>query len=344
MKKERIHVKGKWVKVALMIVVGAFITSSCNRDSETFEGPDLNDLYGEFMVLQDFGVSSPSIDFSTGATVFFTAQFSRITDWTIRISHASNGSVKVITGRSRIIDATNATWDGSTTIFPVFDVGSCSAELFVDADSSTHQSSVTVRGTLKPNGTVISDFESAIDPKWNLFVQSGANMSFRTEDKITAPVGSKYFDMGGEVNWDWLIGLFDVPATAMGSNGFDLTSNPDDLYFNVVLNRPDSLPNGFVLFRFSEDENGDGNFNESSEDQYAVEIRDFDPGWNIVSIKYSDLQFLVNGVPTDPNGNGVKNPDKLHTVSCLFLADPNSGYAQVLMDYMVFTTGGPLKL
>jgi len=332
------------MKRFLIILALSAVVSSCNRSEETFEGPDLVDIYGEFGIIQDFGVSAESVDFSSGSTVYFTAEFTKLTDWQISITHPTSGSVKIIEGRSRTLNASNASWDGTTTIFPVFETGNCIAELYISDDSSTHTVSLNVTGTRNLDGTVISDFETAIDPNWTLFVQSGANMSFRTDNQLTAPVGAKYFDMGGEVNWDWLIGLFDVPGTAVGNDGFNLTSNPDDLYFNVVMYRPDTLPNGFVLFRFSEDEDGDGNFNESSEDQYAVEVRDFKQGWNIVSIKYSDLQFLVDGVPADPNGNGVKNPDRLHTVSCLFLADPNSGYAQVLMDYMVFTNGQPLKL
>jgi len=31
-------------------------------------------------------------------------------------------------------------------------------------------------------------------------------------------------------------------------------------------------------------------------------------------------------------------------VSCLFLANPASGYAKMDMDYLVFTTSGPAKL
>ena len=77
---------------------------------------------------------------------------------------------------------------------------------------------------------------------------------------------------------------------------------------------------------------------------YALELKDLDPGWQIVSIKYADLIALENGQPTTPRGNALHNPDKLHTLSCLFLANPATGYSQVLMDFVVFTNDGPLKL
>ncbi|MCB9245057.1 MAG: hypothetical protein H6606_01390 [Flavobacteriales bacterium] len=329
-----------------LILLGIFILAftQCTRTEDPFEGPSMAEIYGEFAIMEDFAASTASIDFSTGQEMYFTARFSRMTSWKIEITSSGSGSRKIIEGRSRVLDASNASWDGSTTVFPVFKPGQCTAVLTVEADSSTHQASVNVTGGLIPGGKVVSDFETPIDPKWTLFVQTGANMSFKPESKIAAPVGAQYFDMGGAVAWDWLIGLFHVPQSAMGADGFDLPENADQVYFNVVLYRPDTLRNGFLLFRFSEDENGDGTFTEASEDQYAVEVHDMDPGWNIVSFKYADLQYLINGSPATPKGNGVKNPDKLNMLSCLLLADPSSGYAQVLMDYMVFTIGEPLKL
>lgn len=328
---------------AIVLAMIGFFFSACDRVTE-FEGPDLNDIYGDFAVLEDFKVSKAQVDFSSNERVHFNARFSTITNWTIEIKSLTTGGIKVIEGRSKVIDASNATWDGSTTVFPRLGIGNCSVILRLDADSSMHEASIQVTGLLQPQGKLIADFETPLNPAWKFFVQNGANMSFRIDSKINAPEGGKYFDMGGTVNWDWLIGMFDIPASSMGSSGFDLSTNPDEVYFNALIYRPDSLPNGFLLLRFSEDENGDGKFNESNEDQYAVELREFEPGWNIVSIKYSDLQYLVNGTPASPKGNGVQNPDKLNMVSCLFLANPASGYAQVLMDYMVFTTGAPLKL
>lgn len=326
-----------------LIALTLLFSASCQR-IELFEGPDLIEIYGDFTVLEDFSASQSSVDFSTNESVYFTARFSTITNWTLEITSDESESVKIIEGRSKELTASNALWDGTTSKFPVFQPGKCTATLFLEGDSSEHSLTIDVTGSRQPEGLLIADFEGNLNPAWRFFVQSGADMSFRIESKVPAPVGGKYFDMGGTVNWDWLIGMFDIPNTAMNGGSFGLPNNPDDVYFNAVVYRPDSLPNGFLLLRFSEDDNGDGKFNESNEDQYAVEFRDFEPGWHIISFKYSDLEYLINGAPADPKGNGVRNPDKLNMVSCLFLANPASGYAQVLMDEMIFTVGGPLKL
>lgn len=331
------------MKYISIIIFGLFFTLvSCERSTEP-EGPALEDLFGEFTILENLEASQPTVDYGSGESVFFTASFSKITNWELTIK-GSNGAEKLITGSSKELDATNATWDGSTSIFPSFSPGSCSVDLLILEDSTIQSTSVTMSSSRTQSGIIVADFESGIDPNWNIFAQTGANMSFTIENTGLVPQGNFYYDMGGEVGWDWLIGLMDFPATAYGANGFDLGTNANDIYFNVVINNPPGISNAITLFQFREDENGDGSFTEASEDMYAVELKGLDEGWQIISMKYSDLQSLVNGAPSDPNGNGVHDPDKLHMLSCLFLADPNSGYSQTLMDYVVFTIGEPLRL
>ena len=329
--------------ITFALVLFAF--TSCERE-ENSEGPNLDDLFGEFKVLDNFEVSAASVDFSTGEQVFFTSRFSTISAWEITIESTTSDAKKVIEGRSKVIDASNSIWDGSASDFPSFGTGLCTVTLLVLENSSKQSKDVTVTGARVPNGIVVANFENGINPDWTLFKQAGANMSFVTRDTGVVPEGSKYLDMGGEVDWDWLIGLIDFPATAYGVNGFGLNSNPTDLYFNLILRKKPGLTNGIILFQFKEDENEDGTFTESSEDMYSVEVKgkDLTDDWSVYSIKYTDLKALVNGAPSTPNGNGQHNPDMLHTLSCLFLADPSSGYSQADMDLLIFTEGEALKL
>jgi len=81
---------------------------------------------------------------------------------------------------------------------------------------------------------------------------------------------------------------------------------------------------------------------------YSIELKHggdegLQAGWQTISVRYSDLTALVNGSPATPNGNGILEPHKLMEVRTLFLADPNSGYSQTFMDYMIFTENGPLE-
>jgi len=331
-------------KVLLILIVGSIFTA-CERD-ESFEGPSLNDLFGEFKVLEQFAVSAAEVDFGKNQNIHFTAKFSTLSDWKITITSTSSSAKAVIEGRSKIIDASNSTWDGNISSFPSFQIGDCQAVLEIVRDSSSAQTGFKILGKRAPTGTIVADFENGIESGWNLFAQSGANMSFVVKDTGVVPHGSKYFDMGGAVNWDWLIGLIDFPATAYHADGFKLPENPTNLYFNVLIRKKPGLTNGILLFQFKEDDNEDGTFTEASEDMYSVEVKgaDLTESWTIYSIRYDEIPSLVNGNPADPNGNGRHNPELLHTVSCLFLANPSSGYSQADMDFVIFTEGEPLKL
>ncbi|NND95251.1 MAG: hypothetical protein HKN45_10320, partial [Flavobacteriales bacterium] len=73
-----------------------------------------------------------------------------------------------------------------------------------------------------------------------------------------------------------------------------------------------------------------------------IELTGLDAGWQVISVRYADMPTLVNGAPAAPFGNGLYEPNKLNRVSVLFLANPVTGYSQTLMDYLIFTEGGPL--
>jgi hypothetical protein len=331
-------------KIIFPIVAVSVFLSSCTTEDTLFDGPSLIDIYGEFAILDSLKISTTEVDFSTSQTVSFSAEFSKNVNWKIEITGDASGAVYVIEGFSRLIDETNSVWNGSASTLPMFRVEQCSVALTILNESDTLSGSVEIIGTKTLNGFILSDFEDELNPGWLPFVQSGADMSFFITDETIAAQGSKYYDMGGEVNWDWLIGLVDIPATAYGAATFPLSSNPADVYFNVMLSKIPSLSNAIVLFQFKEDDDGDGIYTAASEDIFSFEVKlTANDGWQLYSIKYADLPTLINGAPTDPLGNGIYEPEKLHMISVLMLANPTSGYAQAFMDLMVFTENEPFK-
>jgi hypothetical protein len=124
---------------------------------------------------------------------------------------------------------------------------------------------------------------------------------------------------------------------------YPLNPNGNNVYFNAMVYGEPGLINSIVLFQFQEDENGDGTFTATSDDQYDVEIKVDWAGWKLISIKYSDLVTLVNGAASTPNGNQQHNPDKIKQINMLHLANPSSGYAKAKLDYIIFTENGPLN-
>lgn len=323
-------------------LLGVLALAGCETD-ETFDGPSLNDLYGAFNVVSPLQLSADTVNFSTGQSLTFSAQFSKNINWKLEIKGLESGAVKEITGFSNLLNSTNALWNGTTTHLPFFKVEDCAIQLSFEAESDTLRDTVFVSGNRVYEGLLLGDFEGTANPGWTSFVQSGANMSFGVLSDSLAAQGNGYFEIGGTVNWDYLIAYLYMPATAYGASTFNLSSNPDQVYFNTMLYKPTNLNNGIMLFQFPEDDNGDGVFTAASEDMYAVEVQMNQNNWTQLSVKYADLQSLVNGQPANPNGNGIREPHKLTQVNILFLANPASGYAKARLDYMIFTEGAPLQ-
>lgn len=324
------------------LAIGLILLGSCSRD-DSFDGPALNDLYGEFSVLETLSISNKNVDFENGQSAIFTARFSKTVDWELHIVGQKSGAVKIISGKSKVLNSDNATWNGSTTNLPFFKAERCLVDLVLTRDSVNFVDSLTVISAKVNEGLLLADFENGVPSGWGGFLQSGADMSFFTDDTDVSGQGNFYYDMGGEVDWDWLIGYVDIPATAYGSDGFELNSNSNEVYFNCLLFVPDGVTNEVVLFQFREDDDENGSFTEGSEDMYSLELKGLDAGWQKISIKYADLQALVNGAPAEAAGNKVLEPHKLSNIWILMLANPSSGYSQVYLDYLIFTEGKALS-
>lgn len=317
------------------------IVAGCKVDDE-FDGPSLVDQYGQFAIVEGLSVSNYNVDFSSNQAVAFHASFTKSIEWTLKVKGLQSGAIKELTGFSNLINAANATWNGTISQLPMFKMEECAIELTFLNEPDTLVDTLSIAGNRVNAGLLLSDFENGVNAGWEPFAQAGTNMSFQIQNSPTSAQGNNYFDIGGEVDWDWLIGLIDMPATAYGAPTFDLSSNPNDVYFNVMLYKPEGLTNGIMLFQFREDDNGDGVYTENAEDMFSIEIHLTENGWKQHSVKYADLATLINGAPAAPLGNGVYEPNKLLMVSALFLANPNSGYSQAYMDYIIFTQGGPL--
>lgn len=331
--------------IFLLILMALFAgIVSCRKNKTDFDGPSINDIFSNFKMLENFKADRDSVNFSTGQKVVFSARFNKVVNWTITIKGATSKSVKQITGTTKTIDASNATWDGSTSKFPMFTTENCTATLTIQDVADTFTVNEKIVGTKKINGFIVADFESGLKPGWVRFAQSGANMDFQIKTDTLAPEGKKYMNMAGTVNWDWLIGLLDFPASAYGTaKTLSLNTNPDAVYFNCLIYGVPSVNPSLVLFQFREDENADGVINANTDDEYDYQVNVDWVGWKLVSVKYKDMGYLVNGVPATPKGNGLHNPDKIGKISMLHLANPNDGFASSKLDLMVFTDNAPLQ-
>jgi len=325
-------------KIWTGVFLAASIWMGCKVE-DGFDGPDLNDLYGPFSIEAPLSISQDSVDFSLGEEPLFTATFSKKVNWKLSIKGLSSGAQKV---QQSFDSHVHFNWNGSTTVFPMFQSEVCAVELTVEQQIDTLRDTIVIITPKVNQGLLISDFETGLNSSWNTFVQSGANMNFGLQSNGNSPQGVRSYVMEGAVSWDWLIGLIDIPATAYGAPHFDLSANATEVYFNTLLYKHPDYDNGIVLLQFREDDNGDGSYTDGSEDMFSVELKGGADGWRLISLKYEDLVTLVNGAAASPLGNGIHEPNKLMQVSILYLANPSTGFSSSGLDYMIFTEGSPL--
>jgi hypothetical protein len=329
-------------KIIYYLFFASLIYTSCKVDEE-FEGPSLVDLYGDFSIIDSLDITNRTVNFSTGESTAFTASFSKNVNWKLEVKGLQSGAVKRFEGFSNSLTAANANWNGTTTDLPMFRVEDCAVVLTIENVADTLRDTLSVLGSKVYQGFVVADFENGWNPGWNKYVQSGANMSFAVLTNAVAAQGNRYYEMAGEVSWDWLIGLVNMPGTAYGATHYPLTNNPSNLYFNTMLYKPAGIDNGLVLFQIKEDDNEDGMYSAGTEDMYSIQVSLSEAGWSKISQRYDNIPTLVNGASSGPIGNGLHEPNKIIEVSTLFLANPTSGYSKSWIDYMIFTEGSALE-
>lgn len=329
-------------KYFILTAAMSLVFWGCKKET-TFDGPSLNDMYGDFAIIHGLDISNRNVDFSAGQSTYFTAEFTKNVNWQLTVTGLTSGAVKQLNGFSNVLNVSNALWNGTTTHLPMFRAEDCAVALTIANVADTLRDTLTVVAPRINTGFVLADFESGMNPGWVPFIQSGANMNFSVQTGSGAAQGSRYYNMAGAVSWDWLIGMIDMPASAYGSAHMPLTSNASNLYFNGMIYKPAGVTNGLVLLQFREDDNGDGAFSEGTEDMYSIQVSLTTDGWNQVSQRYEDIPTLVNGSAAGALGNGLHEPDKLLKVSVLFLANPSSGFSQSAIDYLIFTEDAPLQ-
>ncbi len=331
-------------KSIIFITIISLSFIACRKEKNVIDGPSVSEIFSDFTILENFKSSRDSVNFKNLETVYFTAKFNKIVSWQIAIKGKTSKSVKTIIGEGREIAINNSTWNGSTSTFPIFAKEVTTATLTIKDVLDSFKVDVKIVEPKAISGFVVADFETGLNPGWTKFAQTGANMDFKVKTDSLAPEGKNYFNMAGTVNWDYLIGLIDFPATAYGANvTYPLSTNPNDVYFNCLLYGVPNTNQSIVLFQFREDENSDGALNANNEDQYDFEVKVDWVGWKLVSIRYADLVSLSNGAPTTPKGNALRNPDKLSKISMLHLANPNDGFASTKIDLIMFTNTKPLE-
>ena len=107
-------------RIIILILVLLSFFSCRKEDSENPEGPYLNDLYGEFSVIEGISLSHENINFAQDNGLVISAELSKMTEWIIEIKGEVSGATRTINGFDRVISNDNAIWNGGANTFPAF--------------------------------------------------------------------------------------------------------------------------------------------------------------------------------------------------------------------------------
>lgn len=334
--------------LGLMTLSFALVTGCERPDSE---GPSIDELFGNFEVLDSLSLTTSSPDFSIEEVVGFACEFSKPVEWELQVIGSESGSVKTLAGFSRELLPEQVVWYGNCDDVPFFQEETCEVLLTVVGESELYSQELVIQGAKVFEGLSVADFDAGMPEGALVWHQDGGNMTFDlAQDE--ALQGGQYFKMGGRVNWDWSLGYIDIPL--------DLASvdvNAEEFFLNVgVLGgmNGEFAADQYVNVLLSE---SDAPFNDNTSNNaadifatgmevYKHQIRPVDwEGWRYVSVPYSEFEVKSEG------GNNLREPSQIRGIRLGLQACPfNSGNcpengdieARTDLDYVMFTEGGPL--
>src|SRR6056300_212723 len=107
-------------KTTLLLMVILFASSCRKGDKNNFDGPNLNDLFGPFSIIDDIKINKNTANFPLDNELYFSGELSKNTTWIISITGEITGAKRTITGSDRILSINNTAWDGGANTFPGF--------------------------------------------------------------------------------------------------------------------------------------------------------------------------------------------------------------------------------
>jgi len=325
----------------LSLVVTVF--STCDHDTDQFDGPNLVDRFGEFQLMEPLVINRTTVDFSAGEDVRMTARFNKSVNFTIQLTGTESGAVKLINGFDNNLDETNAIWTGGTTELPFFREELVEVELLVPEAGPLNQTgTVEIVGTKTYEGSLFTDFETP--PGTNIFF---GNFEF----ELTNNTGRRNNGLAAQGDWYYLFegtdnvvpnfftGLIDIKSTITGNTYAPVpTTAPEDLYFNFFL-YADGGPHGIAVVQFVYDSNNTGAFEDGQDAtfQFAGDYPLNWVGWRQFSHTMADVGMTEEQV------------SKIVAIRVLLISDMNSQPSPPVpvdfgIDYLTFTAGRPLEL
>lgn len=319
-------------------LAAALSVAGCDHVTD-FDGPRLVDRFGPFALLEPLQASRVTADFAAGETVVFTARFNKQTNWVLEIIGLESGAVRRIEGFSSELNASNARWEGRTTVLPFFGVEPVRATLsFPDeAEAGTSATSLNVLSPRTYPGSVVADFEGGDNIRVGNFEFELA--AARIEGTPRPAQGSGYFLLRGTDNVvrNFFVGLIDILPRTAGTYFAVPTSVPENLYVNMFI-RSFGTPHTIAVVQLVADANGNGRFDDGVDRVFPYSDIPVDwTGWRAFSKSFAEL------------GMTQQQAQQIVAVRVILISNNNTQPTPPRpvdfgIDYITFTAGGPLQL
>jgi hypothetical protein len=342
------------MKKIIGIFLAMVLMASCRNKEQL--GPDLVGIYGPVTITQPLAVNTPSVNFATGGTVFFTAKFKNSAIWTLTITNAT-GAQKTITGLSKELNAENSTWTGTADALPSFMAGTVTATLTFQNDPTTDNVSFTIsakRISDKPTDVLVTNFvlapvknfgsPGAFQPTdWPSDFPYTSNLDFTPfpNGSYPLPDGDKYLVIGPynphQGAGSPYIDLLRIYATGAMTpmQYFPLYADPTKVYFNIMVYNT-GTPTWLQVSLF-ENEDLDAPVRH-------IDIKPNWTGWKLISVKYSD--FIANNA----DAAAKLQPQRVSGIQIVLLSNvPVSSPAlpttnvKAAFDHITFTHNAPYQ-
>jgi hypothetical protein len=222
------------------------LVSGCKHD-DTLTDPTIQNSFGKYYLKDSLRATKGMIQikrtdsaaFGKKDKIVFTAKFSIKTPWILVIKGKKSQATKTISGNSSFLDATNATWDGSSDV-PTFPADSAIATLSFPSDTSrkpqvtSFKVSSSKNFASNPNYIVVADFSKPSDT---------SKTSFNNDPNVTpvkAPMGNNCTKVAvRNIAGVW---CFDVAGMEDGPSSYYMggltllpsIENPNAKYFPIV--------------------------------------------------------------------------------------------------------------
>lgn len=326
-----------------LVALCLLMAGGCDHDTDTFDGPNLIDRFGEFELLETLTLSRETVDFSAGENVVFFAKFNKRVNFMVVITGQESGAVRTISGFDDELDGENARWTGGTTSLPFFREELCSVKLVIpEAPELDINAQVQITGTKTYAGSLITDFET--DPLDNILFgnfefELTNNTGRRNDGKAAQGDWYYYFEGRDNVVPNFFVGLIVIKPSIVGQTYFPVpTTVPEDLYFNAFLQADGGL-HGIAVIQFMFDSNDSGAFEDGQDAGFQI-AGDYPLNW----VGWRHIHHPMSAL-----GMTQAQLSKIVAIRLLLISNLNSQPNPPLQvdygaDFLIFTQGGPLEL